>query len=394
MLQRSAAWNWPALGLFYTTTAYNTYVASLPSYVAQLDPYPDSFREFEDKVLRKAAAGPYRWAMPEDLFRLRDHYGQQANFRDLRTTAIAAKVRVTVFENMLHGGLQISSRASRLRSLIQGSDRIIQDPTWSDWLQANPLFVLQRTRQETVNQGLHPRVIMEQIAGSAERPWSQAVLKRIRRRFQSTLADKLRQKTAYDPQRRMENKLRRFHLPGPPAIIATRVLRRMVRLRTLIPPRVSAAVLSTLWNRWATKRRVEQRWGPCTLRCSPTAADSLEHYAHCPVIRQAAIEHLNLRLRGWPYGLTDFMMATGPLSAPHPSESILVRTALLVYATYMVTNAARHQSPADSAESAAMMHQAIIESTRGHERCQTIVRDRFLAPPPPRARAKARVNAS
>ena len=373
MLKRSAAWNWPSLGLFYSTTAYNTYVASLAGYVAQLDNYPPWFMDIEAAVLRRAAPGPYRWAMPEDLFRLRDHFGQVANFRDVRTTALAAKVRVTVFENMAHGGLDIRNRATALRAAINGTSRP-ERLCWASWLEQNPLFTLQEAREESIRLGLRPRSVMEQIAGSTPRPWPHATHNRIRRLFQSTLATKLREQSSYNPQERMRCKLRRWQLPGQPRVYTDRVLQRLTLIRSLVPPRVSAAVLGTLWNRWTTRRRFQQA-GRCVLQCSDTAQDRIEHYAYCPVVQRAARTHLNLTCRPYPDGLTDFMMASGPPSHRHPSNLEVARRALLVYATYACTNSARHKAPADENEASQMMHQAILEGSRGHQQLQSILQD-------------------
>ena len=78
-------------------------------------------KQVEEQVLRRAAAGPYRWAMLDDLSRLADHYGQSAKFRDLETKALAAKVWVATFENNQHGGLRVNRRARALRLAVVAS---------------------------------------------------------------------------------------------------------------------------------------------------------------------------------------------------------------------------------------------------------------------------------
>ena len=87
------------LGLYYATCAYNLYASSLPTYIAQLEPYPEEFQAIERSCLAKAAVGPHAWALPSDLFRLKDHYGQVANFRSIEHAALAAKVCVYRYEN-------------------------------------------------------------------------------------------------------------------------------------------------------------------------------------------------------------------------------------------------------------------------------------------------------
>ena len=174
--------------MYYATTAYNIYVASLPCYVAQLDDYPPQMKQVEERTLRsRAAAGPYRWAMPEDLSRLADHYGQSANFRDPEATALAAKVRVATFENNRHGGLHVTSRARALLRAAAASTKLGRRALWHAWIQQNPLFTLERAVQQVKLQGLSPASIMQGLSGQAQRPWTQPTLKRIRARFLSTL---------------------------------------------------------------------------------------------------------------------------------------------------------------------------------------------------------------
>ena len=152
-----------------------------------------------------------------------------------------------------------------------------------------------------------------------------------------------------------------------PRWAATRALNRLNYLHKHASPRVSAAVLSTLWNRWTTARRF-QFFTPCCLGCSDTAADSIEHYAHCPLARRAAETELRLQLREWPHALSDFMLITLPTcSDPRVTQGrILLRMALLVAAVYRVTNTARRRRPSTTQEAHSMMRQALLESVKNH----------------------------
>ena len=333
----------------------------------------------EERALRKAAAGPYRWAMPEDLFRFQDVWGQAANFRDLHKTALAAKVRVATFENNAHGGLRVEARARRLRDLLSNAAigpyrnrRVI----WQDRYDRNPLLVLNQAVRITTAMDCSSSRTMTLIAGDAPLPWTQPVLRRIRNRFQSVLTAKLKEAAGYNAEERMRQKLRRWNLPGRPQVITVRATRRIQLLPRLVPPRVAAAVISTVWNRWATARRlqIEGLANKCVFGCSPTAEDSLEHYACCPLIRQVACRHLRLNLREWPYALTDFLMVQGPPTTRHVDDEHITRHSLLLYATYRVTNASRHRRPASRAEVAGMLQQAIGEGNRDHPRAAGVLR--------------------
>ena len=47
MISRVRQWPWNRLGLYYAMCAYNLYASSLPTYIAQLEPYPEEFRAIE-----------------------------------------------------------------------------------------------------------------------------------------------------------------------------------------------------------------------------------------------------------------------------------------------------------------------------------------------------------
>ena len=373
MLDRAQQWPWKTLGLYYATSAYNLYVSSLPSYIAQLEPYPDDFGAIERTVLAKAAPGPWAWAMPTDLYRLKDCYGQTANYRNLQHTALAAKLRVHLYENAAHGGLRVEERARLLQDKIYGSDQWDRKQIWATWIENNPLLVLHRAYHECHALGLSPARVQAIAAGDNHpRPWDLPTRLRIKRTFQSTLTTQLRKKEPYDAELRMRDKLKRWDLQRwipalRPRITASRALSRLALLASRVPPRVNAAVLSTMWNRWATARRCQYE-APCCLGCSLTAQDSLEHYTCCPIVRQAAHTKLRLQLRPWPHAMGDFLLVTTPpcTDATVGQERILIRMALLLTATYRVTNATRHKPPRGPHEARDMMHQALWEAAKKH----------------------------
>ena len=67
----------------------------------------------------------------------------------------------------------------------------------------------------------------------------------------------------------------------------------------LTPPRVHAAVLRTWRNGWITFRRMRNaphqvnHSNTCIYKCSDTAQDSIEHYAHCNTLQAAGERILN-----------------------------------------------------------------------------------------------------
>ena len=142
---------------------------------------------------------------------------------------------------------------------------------------------------------------------------------------------------------------------------------RLSELNREAQPRVGAAVLATMWNKWPTARRF-QREGSCCLNCSPQAQDSIEHYACCPVIRSVASSSLRLELQPPPQAITNFLLITPP---PSPDPTVTpsrrcLRMAILVTAAYNTTNAARHKPPRTMQETMDMLCQSLREAVRNH----------------------------
>ena len=367
MVARSAQWPWNRLGLYYSTCAYNCYISSLPSYVAQLEPYPEDFHTLEAQVLAKAVPGPHAWILPPDLHRLKDHYGQVMNFCHLQIAAKATKLRVLRYENMRHGGLRVKERARNLRQAIGSTDQLVRRATWAEWFDNNPLLVLWGNLVSLDQSGITPRAVEDVISKGKDRPFSPAVRARVRRQFQSATTTLLRSREPYNAEHRMRHKLARWRLPLLSRISATRALARLSLLGRCAPPRIRAAVLSTMWNRWVTARRF-QRSNTCCLGCSVDAHDSIEHYSCCPVIRRVADSDLRLVMRPWPQAMGDFLLLTHPECRDHTVSParITLRMAFLVTAAYHVTNSARNNLPRNDAEAVSMLRQSLWEAVRNH----------------------------
>ena len=177
------------------------------------------------------------------------------------------------------------------------------------------------------------------------------------------------------PQERLRHKLQRWRLPGTPRAVTDRVLKRLRALEALVPPRVHAAVLSTLWNRWVTARRYQRRSSVecrCLLGCPPQAEDSIEHYLRCPAVLDVGRRRLAMNMNSQE-SLPYLLLATGP-PALFSLDSWLTRCALLVYAVYRTTNAARHSCPFVGEEARRALVEALYEGARGHGKA-TVVAD-------------------
>ena len=128
-----------------------------------------------------------------------------------------------------------------------------------------------------------------------------------------------------------------------PAWQAERTLRNLHELSSLVTPRVWSTVFSTIWNRWTTARRFQQRESSnnvCVLGRSPTAEDSIEHYSRC-LLAQGLAKHLRLD------PTTQVNLHTFNLCNPHIStREELTTSAILIYSMYRATNTFRRNREA------------------------------------------------
>ena len=78
---------------------------------------------------------------------------------------------------------------------------------------------------------------------------------------------------------------------------ARRVAAILDTLKKHVAPKVCAAYFSTLWNRWSTYRRWQGKCNTpkhCLMCEDPDTEDAIEHYAHCPIVKQAMLKYLNI----------------------------------------------------------------------------------------------------
>ena len=162
--------------------------------------------------------------------------------------------------------------------------------------------------------------------------------KRIRKNFQKTLTKELKKKVKIDQVSRARFKLARWNLGGYPGKTASRFIKAMERIKSLVPPKVCAAVLRTAWNGWCTARRF-QGHGLCVFGCKCwIQEDSIEHYANCSISTTFIRKHL-----GYRHDLSRGSLVALGTHYAMPSDEDLLRLALWNFALYKAFNHSRHK---------------------------------------------------
>ena len=285
---RLAEWNWSELGLCQAVATYNTYVLPILLYVAQLEAPPAEVLAAEAVAIRRIAPGPGAWCSAADLHHGSD-LGLAASVRPMRISCLAAMLRMHTWEAHLTGDLPWARLETELRRARTDTVHLVRAVRFRTWLDSHAPTVVRQVVREAGAQGVSAVAARKALTQVEVGPLTVPQAHHFKARTQRWYMDQLRSRDGYHVEVRLRHRLERWRLVGFPARHARCAASHLLRAKKLLPPRVRAAMLSTILNRWTTDRRmraVRHTRGACVLGCSPTADDSVEHYVRCPVGRQ------------------------------------------------------------------------------------------------------------
>ena len=283
--ERLGDWAWSEMGLNKAISTYNTYVLPVLLFVAQLESPPQWVLNMEKEAVRRVAPGPGAWCSNSDLHHGRA-LGLDAQMRPMLISAQAAMLRVHAWE-----GLPWTRLARQLADARSRTDHLLRAARCKEWLLTHMPTVMTETATDKENQGISKREARRGICRVPCGPLTRQMQRKVRRKTQSWFVSSLLKKDGTNIEERVRKKLARWKLEGLPGRNARKVTKQIGELRRLVPPRVRAATLSTIFNRWTTDRRMKklrQHSTGCVLGCPSGAEDSIEHYLHCPIWRDWA----------------------------------------------------------------------------------------------------------
>ena len=192
------------------------------------------------------------------------------------------------------------------------------------------------------NKGITAIKTLYRIAG--DKPiddWDDKVRKMQKKRFQNDTLVQIKEHGNCGGETAIRRKLERWKdtpwcLNCPIGTAARRVTERIKQLgNKTVTPRVAAAVWNTIWNRWKTERRRQNRHGVdnrCRLGCN-SGEDSIEHYCRCRRSRQFAQSKLRMEVE------PELALNTWVLNFAEELTQDQIRcVATWVYSVYTVTN--------------------------------------------------------
>ena len=130
----------------------------------------------------------------------------------------------------------------------------------------------------------------------------------------------MRNDLPYMLESRIRDKISRWGFSEPAGWVARRITKNFELFSKRLPPATISSYLRALWNGVPTSRRMaslksfQQR--NCVFNCSATAADSLEHYCRCHVLRKAvsSVAHTSAAVLRHPAGIDLFFARVRGLS--------------------------------------------------------------------------------
>ena len=366
-LQRVTDWCGLPLGLQYDALVYNTFGISVLSDVSQLEAPPKWVLEKEEEALRSAASGPGKWCVPADLWRLKESYALARSFKSLAYVSQAAQLRVFVCDKGSKYGEGFECQAAALRNLMKAAHaRFSPREKWQDWYDRSFLICLADNKEELANK---IPAIRDLISAAASKDHHD------RTHFQKDVYELILWHTRPEPEFRIRDMLDRLHRSGlsrhlslsvrtsTPAWTSRKCLHNLHVLSSLVAPRVASACFSTIWNRWTTRRRFQQRTSKhnqCQLGCGGDAEDSIEHYSRCARVRNFGARVL--KFQSEHISLHTFLLCDPRIC----TEEELTKSALLIYATYRAFNHYKHAAPPTSADVHDALNQWCKEGVKGH----------------------------
>ena len=346
--QRAQLWASLHLGLFWTITAYKVFVASVLSFVMQLESTLDDLQSRFTTVVRKLFPGPGMWVTPNDLCNLSSWFKFPAQLANPTCVALAAKLRVIAFVCP-----NCTARAGELANLhLEWGRRPF--PTWHNRAYVKVLSDAEKllaTKAITVK-SVH--TFISQVKAVS---------------FQATAHDLIKTNLFSGPSRdsRLRTKLSRFRVSTLLGHLDRVVASRFHLLSSWCPPRILAAVFRTHWNGWVTTARMKgvfrqsgQTLKHCLLGCG-CGEDSLHHYLLCEVFWSFI-----RRRRGAGLGVTSGARTwdSALLLSSSLSDEDVVRLAAGIYGLYQTVNVLRFHKINEEARVPTLLS---VWTTRGME---------------------------
>ena len=325
-----ALWATLRLGMSLNVHAFNVYMVPILEYVAQLLIVDEPVQDAMLKAMRKLASGPGNWIVVADMENLTS-FGFPSSFKTIDLTAKAAKLRLC---------MTVAADASRrCEELNRAQCDSLRRP-FGTWHKKSFFQILNQNCVEMTNLGISIEDIRRAATTKCQQKHKVHHLQKCARHRIVKLT------SSYNVEFRIRHKMDRWKFDGPPAIIASRILRNFQLLGRTCRPCVTSAYFKALWNGWPTTWRMRTlpdaaEVTSCLLGCE-TAVDRIEHYLVCPIAWKAFQQHGDIKLKSNRKCLQSMLLATQGLQ-----DEEVRAIAISIYALAKTIHTIRASGPLD-----------------------------------------------
>ena len=368
--KRVLTWTSLHLGLQLNARIYRTFCCSVLSFLWQLEEVPTDVLDTEVWALRRLVPGPGNWVRPVDLSHLQHRYGHPFNFASFHHMSLAAKLRILAYEPQLDFEERYADFVSMRASASMNRE------CWVNWYEQSHIMVLHRARSQAEMLGVTTRSVQSahELRWKGRRDTHTLPL-HIKTRFQSQALLQLMIAQHYNHEHVLGHKLQRWQIQGvPDGILARRAARYLPHAFELVPARVATVLFRTWFNGWCTARRFQVGQASCLFGCLSGSGDgchdSIEHYAHCIVVRTFALHRMNM-----PHNCVGTLLGFLCLNRDVTDDTRTLQL-LLLYAVYTATNCLRFCQPQlDPAKWHEFLRQYVHQGASQSSAAQKIVHD-------------------
>jgi hypothetical protein len=182
-MERCAIWSGRVHGFQHAAVAYNAFAMSTFSYVAQLETPPNWVYEGETNMLRRLAPGPKDWAVPSDLWHLKDAYAFPCSFTCLEWLVRASQLRVYLFDPATADNRRLRQLVAEIRNSINCPSMPYTKMHWKDWFERSFILQLENNYKEFMSTVCQVDEIINALAAPAVRPFPEKTLAKIKDNF-------------------------------------------------------------------------------------------------------------------------------------------------------------------------------------------------------------------
>ena len=206
-----------------------------------------------------AVGGPGSSVSQQDLWNLKVMFGLPQNFSSIKEVSVAGKARVFVKDSIRPEGPLLPEMRWALFRARQDTPYPQREHDYRHWLQQAHAEMIYRAVTKLKENNLHPIKIYKEVRDGYAKGTPQEKAAKAAGAIQGEIRRRWHQRCHPTCHFRIRQRIERWKFSGRPRNVAEELQKNATEVAKAVPPRVSAALFQTAWNRWTTARRFQKR---------------------------------------------------------------------------------------------------------------------------------------